>query len=261
MAYLDRDGDAIMEQHSNHETSMKQHTSEVGHHIMTAMQNNTRTILEKLGVSTSIELITSCSHFIKVIIGVCNLTQAARHPVPPYSNNTRGPPPPPPRDNIERHNESFQILEAKIESLEEQLRAQDKKSRETELSYRSDLKRLNTIIFKAGAVNTGLPDDQVRAEFCSIRDRILRITRGHYQATHVSFSPRNESTTLHQRRQKWLGSWSLLTNEIRNYRIQGAIFNIIDNSFFARPVFGVEKDLEEQLKNFESNMEKCSASK
>lgn len=248
-----------MDQHSSHGTNM--HTSEVDHHIMTAMQNNTDKILEKLEVSMSAKLLTSCSHFIKVIIGACNLTQAARHPILSYFNLIRGPPPPPPpRNNLEGHNELLQISEAKIKSLEEQLRAQDKKFRETELSYRSDLKRLNTIIFKAGAVNTGLPDDQVRADFCSMRDRILRITRGHYQATNVSFSPRNESTTIHQRRQKWLESWSLLTNEIRNYRIQGAIFNIIENSFFARPVFGVEKDLEEQLQNFENNMEKCSAS-
>lgn len=141
----------------------------------------------------------------------------------------------------------------------------DIRIKELELSLqtrRTELKRLNAIIIKGGAPNDGPSDEQIRAEFCDIRDKILMITRGHYQATKVLVLPlHKDSSIVEERQHRWMANWPRDSPEIRNYRIQGALFDLIYNSFFSRPLFCVEKGVDRSLRAFETNMMNCRESK
>lgn len=160
----------------------------------------------------------------------------------------------------ERLKESLEISEAKRVSLDEKVEERDEQIKELEVSLqirRTELKRLNTIIIKGGAPNVGPSDDQIRAEFCDIRDKILKIARGYYQATTL----RKEPTERVERQPRWMANWSRDSPEIRNYRVQGVIFDVIYDFVFSEPLFGVEKELDRSLRAFEKNMTNCRESK
>lgn len=168
-------------------------------------------------------------------------------------------------EDNERLKESLQLSEAKLISLGEEAQTRDKKTRELEIALsksRTELKRLNTIIIKSGVPDGGPSDDQVCADFRSIRDSILKIARGYYQAAGVSLpNLRKDSITLVKKQHEWLANWSRDTPEIRNYRIQGAMFDKIYTSIFSKPVFGVHAEFERQLSEFEEEMAECPESK
>ena len=156
----------------------------------------------------------------------------------------------------EKNKELLDLAQAKVFSLEVEVQARDKRVEELELALsksRADAKRLNSIIISSSAPQTGPSDDQVRAEFCGVRDSILKITRGYYQARSLSSSHRfrKESTTMAERQREYLGNWSQDTVELRNYRVQGAMFDIIYGAFFSRPIFGAACELDQYLGDFE----------
>ena len=186
------------------------------------------------------------------------------------SQNSRPPPPPPPgqiqllKDRNDNISAELQLSNIERLSLDEEALAQQKKSRELEIALqksKAEVKRLNTIIIKGGTPNSGPSDDQVRIEFCGIRDSILRLVRTHFQATNVLFhQPHRDSTTQVERQSKWLSYWAHENQEIRNYRVQGAMFEILCDLFFARPCFGVETEVEKPLRKLEVDMEGCHES-
>ena len=210
----------------------------------------------------------------EVSIDVSNATLNVRSPQP---NGSRPLPLPPSIDPVifqlqperakltaenEKLKESLQLSEAQRSSLEGEIQARDKKVNELDLlrhKSQTEVKQLRTIIFKGGTPNIGPSDNEIRSEFCSIRNSILKIARDYYQASEVSL--RHSTTTPGQRQRQWLGHWNQLITEHRNYRVQGAIFNTIFDQMFSKPVFGAHQVSEESLRKFEDEMGRCRESK
>jgi hypothetical protein len=185
------------------------------------------------------------------------------------SPNSRPIPPPPPnhiqllRDQKENLSAELQLSNTKRVSLDEEVLAQQKRSRELEIALqksKAEVKRLNTIIIKGGTPNSGPSDDQIRIEFCAIRETILRLVRTHFQAVNVVIHQHRGSTTIVERQSKWLSYWPRESHEIRNYRAQGAIFEIIYDLFFAKPFFATELEIEKPLRSLEKDIEGCEES-
>ena len=108
---------------------------------------------------------------------------------------------------------------------------------------------------------TGPTDDQLRSDFCAIRDSILRLVRVYFQAQTMAFNhSRKESPSIKERQLKWLGFWTHEKPEIRNYRVQGAIFEIINECFFTKKFFDVHPKDAETLRILEEAMERCPRS-
>lgn len=172
--------------------------------------------------------------------------------------NSRPPPPPPP-SQLQELKDDLGLSHAQRASLEAEVLARERKSRELENALqksRTEIKRLNTIIIKGGTPSNGPSDDEVRLEFCGIRDNILRLVRTHFQSTSVRIQqPRGTSTTQLERQSEWLGHWARESQELRNYRVQGLMFDIIYQTFFGRPCFGTETAMERMLREFEERME------
>ena len=140
----------------------------------------------------------------------------------------------------------------------------EKRNREQEVvlqKHKAEVTRLKSIIVKSGMPQTGPTDDQLRADFCAIRDSILRLVRVYFQAQSMVFNHnRKESPSIKDRQIKWLSSWAHERAEIRNYRVQGAIFEIINDSFFAKKYFDVDSKDAETLRYLEGQMEHCPKS-
>lgn len=139
----------------------------------------------------------------------------------------------------------------------------ERRNREQEVDlqkHRTELTRLKSIIVKSGMPQTGPTDGQLRADFCAIRDNILRLVRVHFQAQSMVLNHnRKESPSIKDRQIKWLGLWASERPEIRNYRVQGAIFEIINQCCFAKKFFHVGSSDAEVLK-FLEEMEHCPES-
>ena len=185
-------------------------------------------------------------------------------PLPPRPLSTEVIPPPSAATQ-EALKESLDFSTARCSSLEGEVEARGKRLRELEAALQrshADLKRLNTIIFKGAAPNSGPSDDYFRIELCSIRDSILKIVRCYYQATKVSLQHLStDEPQLSERQREWLGNWNRDSPEIRNYRAQGAIFYVLHSCLFSKPVFAIDKALTKHLREFELDMEKCAESK
>ena len=140
----------------------------------------------------------------------------------------------------------------------------EKRNREQEVylqKHKAEVTRLKGIIVKSGMPQTGPTDDQLRADFCAIRDSILRLVRVYFQAQSISFNhSRRESPAMKDRQIKWLGGWAHQRPEIRNYRVQGAIFEIINECFFSKRFFDVSTKDADALRYLEEEMELCSRS-
>lgn len=127
-------------------------------------------------------------------------------------------------NQIEGLKGELQESEAKRLSLEARVARQEIPPKELEIALhksRAEIKHLNTIIIKGGAPSNGPSDDQVRVKFCRIRDRILKLVRLYYQTPTVSLRrPHRDPTTEQDRQARWLGQWTNLSTELRNYRVR-----------------------------------------
>lgn len=159
----------------------------------------------------------------------------------------------------------LRLSENKIRRLENELRKRDHKIMELGHALqekRLECQRLHSVILKGAAPNMGPLDDQILAEFRWIRYSILKICRTHYQATSISL-PRIQidPPTTAERQYRWLGTWNEMRVELRDYHVQGCMFDILDRFMFSRRLYGTNVEVEDLLGEFEYCMEDCGESK
>ncbi len=154
-----------------------------------------------------------------------------------------------------------QLARAERVGSEEEARAREQTSKKLEGALR-EIRRLNSIIIKRGMPSVEFPDAEFHAEFCGIRDSIFGLVRAHFEAPNVDLRhDKKAPSNVRERQENWLGHWKRDSPELRIYRVQGAMFDIIDSIFFKKPFFAAEnKDLEEQLKYFEESLERSPES-
>lgn len=215
-----------------------------------------------------LEILTNfCAYKVKEgLHGMRSGLQNVRIPIDPQLEGSGLPPLLPHRDNpatlqqksgSDRLPESLNELQAICNSLTEEVRKRDSLL----LKSRAEIKQLNTIIIKHGA-NAGPSDDEINSEFCSIRNSIFKIAKDHYQADTV-FLQHSNSNKPHvwTRQYNWLRHWGQDPQDLRNCCVQGAIFEVLNDLLFSKPVFGMEDKVDDQLKKFEDSMEHCRESK
>ena len=158
------------------------------------------------------------------------------------------------------------VAQAQLASMDDEKSRRERELQNTIQKQRSEIKKLNSIIIKAGSPDGGPSDDQVRLAFVGIRSIILNLTHKHYRAPSFkqSWSVRQPKTHIVERQWEFLQNstvdgWEKANPEIRCYRVQAAVFDILDTSIFARPCFGL--DQEKELANFESDVCLCPEGK
>ncbi len=150
-----------------------------------------------------------------------------------------------------------QLARAERIGSEEEARAREQSSKKLEEALR-EIRRLNSIIIKSGMPSVEPPDAaELLAEFCGIRDSIFGLVRVHFEAPDVDLRyDKKIDPSVRKRQEDWLGHWKHDSPELRIYRAQGAMFDIINNIFFKRPFFAAENEyLEVQLRCFEESLE------
>ena len=104
------------------------------------------------------------------------------------------------------------------------------------------------------------PDAELSAQFCGIRDNIFGLVRAHFESPKVTLRRQGRPYVISWQ-ERWLGCWNYESPELRIYRAQGAIFDIINGIFFERPFFVLgDLKLEEQLNHFEQLLEESPES-
>ena len=154
-----------------------------------------------------------------------------------------------------------QLARAERIGSEEESRAREQSSKKLERALR-EIRRLNSIIIKSGMPSVEPPDAELLAEFCGIRNSIFGLVRAHFEAPNVDLRhDKNTPSSVRERQKDWLGHWKHDSPELRIYRAQGAMFDIINSIFFKRPFFAAENnDLEAQLRYFEESLEQSPES-
>ena len=182
--------------------------------------------------------------------------------VPPQNNTPLLPPRPiqVPFDHqlpvdCEESAKAHQLAKKGPVDSEEEAWLREQSSKKLEEALR-EIRRLNTIIFKIGMPKAEPLDTELLAQFCGIRDSLFGLVRAHFESHSVVL--RNLSrkpSNIAERQKYWLGQWDRDSLELRIYRVQGAMFEIINKMFFAKRIFPVESAMEEQLKLFEHDLE------
>lgn len=150
----------------------------------------------------------------------------------------------------ERLDKAHQLAMANRVRLEEEARLQEQNGKKLEGALR-EIRRLNTIIFKIGMPKVEPPDAELSAQFCGIRDSIFGLVRAHFETPKVTLRGQERNPSVARWQERWLSHWDRDSPELRIYRVQGAIFDIINGIFFERPFFIVEnRSLEIQLNDF-----------
>lgn len=142
-----------------------------------------------------------------------------------------------------------------VHDSEEEAWAREQSSKKLEEALR-EIRRLNTIIFRIGMPKAEPLDTELLAQFCGIRDSLFGLVRAHFEAHSVALRNLSKKPSNIAEGQKyWLGQWNHDSSELRIYRVQGAMFDIINRIFFAKLIFPVESAMEEQLRYFEHGLE------